>query len=44
MDAPSTTYPPVASGGGIPDYDKESNSGLTIDREQFDLSMQYVQE
>jgi hypothetical protein len=44
MDAPSATSPPVASGGGNPDDDKESNFGLTIDIEQFDLAMQYVQE
>ncbi len=44
MDAPSSTSPPVASGGGNPDDDEESNSGLTIDIEQFDLAMQYVQE
>ncbi len=44
MDSPSSTSPPVASGGGNPDDDEESNSGLTIDIEQFDLAMQYVQE
>ncbi len=45
MNALSAISSLVTSGSGSRLNDEEKkNSGLTIDKEQFDLAMQYVQE